>query len=216
VLQVLAVIIPLGLAGGVSPVMLTEVTVILAGTNGRLAGRRYATGAVLTLLVFVSVLVLLGRGIELPTEPHLDATLDIVIGAALIGFAGILRRRRARPHEPRPPRELQPRAALGFGVFSMATNLTTLALVVPAAKEIAASDLVLAGRAVAIAVLVVLASTPAWLPLALTAVAPGSASRGLTAIGDVIKYHGRRLSVVLVACFGLLLVVRGVLRVLGV
>jgi hypothetical protein len=219
VLQVLAVIVPLGLAGGVSPVMLTEVTVILAGTNGRLAGRRYATGAVLTLLIFVSLLVLLGRGIELPTEPHLDATLDIVIGVALLAFAGIVHSRQPspRPHPAvqRAPRNLRPRQALGFGVFSMATNLTTLALVVPAAKEIAASDLVLAGRAVTIAVLVVLASIPAWLPLALTAAAPEPAARVLTAMGDVITNHGRRLSVMLVACFGLLLVLRGVLRVLG-
>jgi hypothetical protein len=216
VLQVLAFVIPLGLAGAVSPVMLTEETMILASTNGRGAGRRYAAGAVLTLLVFVSVLVLLGRGISLPTEPHLDATLDMVIGCVLLAFAAILRRRRPPPQEHRVPRELGTRQALGFGVFSMATNLTTLALVVPAAKEIAASDLVFAGRVAAIAVLVVLASAAAWLPLALTAVAPGPAARGLRMMGDIIEHHGRRLSVVLVTCFGIVLVVRGVLRVLGV
>ena len=215
-LQVLAFIIPFGLAGAVSPVMLTEATLILAGANGRRAGWGYASGAVLTLLVFVSVLVLLGRGISLPTEPHLDATLDIVIGGALLGFAVILRRRPPRPHTERAPRERNPRRALGFGVFSMATNLTTLALVTPAAKEIAASGLVLAGRAVAVAVLVGLASLPAWLPVTLTAAAPGSATRGLTAVGDVIQHHGRRLSELFVAGLGLLLVVRGMLGVLGV
>lgn len=104
---------------------------------------------------------------------------------------------------------------MGFGVFSMATNFKTLALVVPAAKEIASSDLELAGRAVVIAVLVMLASMPAWLPVALTAVAPGAAERGLLAIGDLIERRGLLLTVLVLAALGLLLVVRGIVRLLG-
>jgi Sap, sulfolipid-1-addressing protein len=216
VLQVLALVVPFGLAGAVSPVMLIEQTVILAGPDGERVSARYAAGAALTLLLFVSVLVLFGRAISLPQEPHLDATLDIVIGASLLVLALAIRWRRPRGHTAHQARrEMSPREALGFGVFSMATNFTTLALVVPAAKEIASSHLDLAGRAVVIAVLVALASTPAWLPLALTAVAPGSATRGLLAISDLIEHRGRLLLVLFVAGLGLLLVVRGILRLLG-
>jgi Sap, sulfolipid-1-addressing protein len=216
VLQVIAIVVPFGLAGAVSPVMLIEQTVILAGPDGERAGTRYAAGAALTLLLFVSVLLLFGRAISLPQEPHLDATLDIVIGASLVVFALAIRWRRPGEHkEHRTRREMGPAEALGFGVFSMATNFTTLALVVPAAKEIASSNLDLAARGVVIAVLVVLASTPAWLPVALTAVAPGAAARGLLAIGDLIEQRGRLLTVLFVAGLGLLLVVRGILRLLG-
>jgi hypothetical protein len=73
VLQVLAVVVPFGLASAVSPVMLIEQTVILAGPDGKRASTRYAAGAALTLLLFVSFLVLFGRAISLPQEPHLDA-----------------------------------------------------------------------------------------------------------------------------------------------
>jgi Sap, sulfolipid-1-addressing protein len=216
VLQVLAFVVPFGLAGAVSPVMLIEQTVILAGPAGKRAGTRYAAGAALTLLLFVSVLVLFGRAISLPQEPHLDATLDIIIGALLVVLALAIRWRRPREHtEHRARREMGPGEALGFGVFSMATNFTTLALVVPAAKEIASSDLELAGRAVVIAVLVMLASMPAWLPVALTAVAPGAAERGLLAIGDLIERRGLLLTVLVLAALGLLLVVRGIVRLLG-
>jgi hypothetical protein len=216
VLQVLVFVVPFGLAGAVSPLMLIEQTVILAGPDGERAGRRYAAGAALTLLLFVSVLVLGGRAISLPQEPHLDATLDIVIGASLVVFALAIRGRRPRDHDGhRACRGMRPREALGFGVFSMATNFTTLALVVPAAKEIASSDLDLAGRAVIVAVLVVLASTPAWLPVALTSVAPGAAERGLFAISDLIERRGRLLIVLFLAGLGWLLVVRGILRLLG-
>jgi hypothetical protein len=216
VLQVLALVVPFGLAGAVSPVMLVEQTVILAGPDGTRAGTRYAAGVALTLLLFVSVLLLFGRAISLPQEPHLDATLDIVIGCLLVVLALAIRWRRPPEHKKRRARhEMGSREALGFGVFSMATNFTTLALVVPAAKEIASSSLQLAGRAVGTAVLVVLVSTPAWLPVALTAVAPGPAERGLLAIGDLIEERGRLLTVVFVAGLGLLLVVRGILRLLG-
>jgi hypothetical protein len=216
VLELLAFVVPFGLAGAVSPVMLIEQTVILAGPDGMRAGTRYAAGVAVTLLLFVSVLVLFGRAISLPQEPHLDATLDIVIGSLLVVLALAIRWRRPPEHaEHRARHEMGSREALGFGVFSMATNFTTLALVVPAAKEIASSSVELAGRAVVTAVLVMLASTPAWLPVALTAVAPGAAERGLLAIGDLIEQRGRLLTVLFVAGLGLLLVVRGILRLLG-
>ena len=61
-------------------------------------------------------------------------------------------------------------------------------------------------------VLVLLASIPAWLPLALTAIAPGPAMRGLNAFGDFISRSGRLATVILLALVGVFLIVRGVLR----
>jgi Sap, sulfolipid-1-addressing protein len=216
VLGVLAVVVPLGLGGAFSPVMLTEQTVLLAGPDGRRVAGHYATGVVLTLLLFASVLVLFGRSISLPQEPHLDATLDLLLGALLVGLALVLRSR--RPHARRPERRraaMGTGAALGFGVVSMATNITTLALVVPAAKEVAASGLGPAGRAVAVIVLVVLTSIPAWSPVAVTEVAPGPAERGLRALSDLIRRRGRLLTVACLAAFGALLALRGIVRLLG-
>ena len=86
-LAALAVVIPLGLGGAVSPVMLTEQTVLLAGPDGGRAGVRYAAGVVLTTFVIVVAIVLFGHAISLPTEPHLDATLDLVLGLVLVNVA---------------------------------------------------------------------------------------------------------------------------------
>jgi Sap-like sulfolipid-1-addressing protein len=213
VLQVLGVVVPLGLAGAVSPVMLTEQTVLLSRPDGRRAAALYAAGAALTLLIFTSIIVAFGHAITLPKEPHVDATLDLLLGGALVALAVVLRLRRPREPKARAARrELGGSAALAFGVVSMATNVTTLALVTPAAKEIAASDLGLAGRTVLVVALVALASTPAWSPVALTDVAPGPAERGLRAFAGLITRHGRLLTVVCLAAFGALLVLRGVIR----
>ena len=144
-LAALAVVIPLGLAGAISPVLLTEQTVVLGGPDGRRAGVRYAAGVVLTTFVAVVVIVLFGRAISLPTEPHLDASLDLVVGLVLVSVAVLVlvlgRRRSGSPtRKGGDDRDAsgshQARAAFPFGVFSMATNFTTLALIAVAAKEI--------------------------------------------------------------------------------
>ncbi|MGK2878556.1 MAG: hypothetical protein ACSLFF_08285 [Solirubrobacterales bacterium] len=62
-LQLLAFVIPLGLAGAISPVLLTEQTVVLSGPNGIRTARAFAAGAMVTLFVFVCVLVLFGRSV---------------------------------------------------------------------------------------------------------------------------------------------------------
>ena len=118
-LAALAVVIPLGLGGAISPVMLTEQTVLLAGPAGVRAGVRYALGVVCTTLSFVVAIVLFGHAISLPTEPHLDATLDIVLGVVLIIVAGLVHisgRRRAGHRVPRMSRSTVPadRARVGL------------------------------------------------------------------------------------------------------
>jgi threonine/homoserine/homoserine lactone efflux protein len=222
VLATLAVVIPLGLAGAVSPVMLTEQTVLLAGPDGGRAGVRYAAGVVLTTFVVVVAIVLFGRAIALPTEPHLDATLDVVVGLVLVGVAVLVWGRRADGPPSRTDdddREASgshhARAAFAFGVFSMATNVTTLALIAPAAKEIARADVEIAGEAVLVLILVGLVSMPAWLPLALTRVAPGPGRRGLAALRDQIARHGRGFIVGLLSAAGLFFIGRGLIRLLG-
>ncbi len=99
---------------------------------------------VLTTAALVVAIVLFGRAISLPTEPHLNATLDFVLGLVLVNVAVLVlvsgRRRGGSPSrkggdDRRASRSRQARAAFAIGVFSMATNYTTLALIAPAAKE---------------------------------------------------------------------------------
>jgi len=224
VLATLALIIPLGLGGAVSPVMLTEQTVLLSGPDGARAGMRYAAGVVLTTFVVVVAIVLFGRAISLPTEPHLDATLDLVFGLVLVNLAGLVlvsgRRRGKSPSrkgsdDRGASGSRRARAAFPFGVFAMATNVTTLALIAPAAKEISKADIEIAAEAVLVLVLVSLVSIPAWVPLALTRVAPGPGQRVLAALRDQIAGRGRGFIVGLLSAAGLFFVVRGLIRLLG-
>jgi Sap, sulfolipid-1-addressing protein len=225
VLAALAVVIPLGLGGAVSPVMLTEQTVLLAGPDGGRAGVRYAAGVVLTTFVIVVAVVLFGRAISLPTKPHLDASLDLVLGLVLVTMAVLVfvlgRHRGGSPgrkggDDRRPTSgSHQARAAFPFGVFSMATNVTTLALIAAAAREISRADAEIAAVAVLVLVLVGLVSMPAWVPLALTRAAPGSSQRAFAALRDQIARRGRGFTVGLLGAAGLFFIGRGLIRLLG-
>ena len=194
--------------------MLAEQTVLLAGPNGRIVANRFAIGVGLVALVFVGALVTCGRVVALPARPTLSSTMDLVFGSLLVAFAVILWVR--RPDTPvaaeAPRRSVSPSGAVGFGAVSMATNFTTLALLVPGAKVIASSTIGTVGRIVLVGVLVALASTPAWLPVALARVAPGTASRGLNTLGRLITVHGRTVVVVVVGALGLFLIGHGVVR----
>jgi hypothetical protein len=223
-LAALAVVIPLGLAGAVSPVMLTEQSVLLARPDGGSAAARYAAGVVLATFVFVVAILLFGRAISLPTEPHLDATLDLILGLVLVGVAVLVlvagRRRDAVSSQKVVDDEdasgsRKARAAFPFGVFAMATNITTLALIAPAAKEISRADLEAAAEAMCVLMLVGLVSMPAWMPIALTKAAPGPSQRGLTAVRDLIARRSRAVSVVLLGAAGLFFIGRGLIQLLG-
>lgn len=214
-IKLLALVVPLGLAGAVSPMLLTEQTVLLSTSGGRRIGRVFALGAILTLSAFVVVLVLFGRSIELPKTPHLDAQLDVVVGVLLLALALVLRlRQKAKPKEARPRGAMSVRGAFSFGCFAMATNFTTLALMVPAAKEVASSQLEIAGRAVATLVLIALASIPAWLPLVLTAIGPETADRILGRMNELTSKHGRQIGQWLLIGVGIYFTARGAIRLI--
>ncbi len=205
----LTLIVPLGLAAALSPMMLTEQAVLLAGPDGRRSAGRYALGTAVVTAVYLGVLVLWGHAISLPKRPTLSASMDIVAGAVLVLLAVAIHRRHPATAEKPARSAMGPRAAFGFGVFSMATNFTSLAVLLPAAKDVAADVTNVVGRIVFIAILIVLATMPAWIPLAATGIAPGVAQRGLDRLSTLISRYGRSAAVVLIATLGVVLIARG-------
>lgn len=216
-LHLLLVLVPLGLASSVSPVMLTEQTVLLAGPQGRRTARLYAAGTATVLVALVGGIVVLGQSLSLPKAPHIGASLDLLLGTALLALAAALRHWRPvdRSTPERARRQMRPPAAYAFGVFSMATNITTLALVVPAAKEIGSSAVAAWEGVVAAALLVTVACVPAWGPVALVSVAPDTAGSVLDRVESLIHRHGRLLVVLLIAAAAAFLLVRGIVRLAG-
>lgn len=213
-LATLLLILPFAAASAVSPVMLTEQTYLLA--RGRKAAKRYALGAFLTVFVFIALATLFGRVISLPTEPTLSASLDVGLGALLVVLGGALylielRSGGGSRRKQEKQRSVSDRRAFAFGIFSMVTNLTTLALVLPAAKIIADAGLDYPERLVLEILLALIAAVPAWLPLALTRVSPGRARHALDWIDQTIEKHGKKLVAVALLVLGGFLLLKGII-----
>ncbi|MCH1865030.1 GAP family protein [Nocardioides sp. CFH 31398] len=213
--HVLLGVLPLGLAAAVSPVMLTEQTVLMAGRGGRRRSWAYAVGALLVAAAYVAALVALGRSVSLPALPRLDGAADVLIGLVLLAIAAAVQRWPRRAPRPRkqPAHQHGAGGAFAFGVFSMVTDVTSLALVAAAAKDVAAAGLGGGTTVLLASFLVLLVALPAWLPPALAAAAPGPAARALRAVEGTVRRHSRRIAVVLTAAAGTYLVLRGLLRV---
>lgn len=214
-LQLLAFLLPLGLASAVSPMMLSEQVVLLSTRRGVLAASAYAAGTATVTALLVAAVVGLGARLQLPTTPHLNATLDLWLGGALLLVVGAMlgwrRSHRGEPEKKRR-RNVRPPAAYAFGVFAMATNITTLALLLPASKEIAASSVAEVGKLAAAVLLVVLACLPAWGPVSVVAVAPTTSTEVLGKIQGTIDRHGPTAILVVLAGLSLFLLGRGVYR----
>jgi len=218
--QTFLLMLPFALAGAVSPMVLTEQTVLLTTAGGRRTASIYAAGAILVLIVYVSLLLLFGNLISFPAHESFSASVDLGLGIALLLFASFLRHRgkvkAARRVEKEEKKEVRmavgPVQAFGFGLLGMATNVTTLAAVVPAAKIISERENGLTDNVVLGLIVVVIAAIPAWIPIALTLVAPGPADRFLNALGDFFHRRGRLMLVVIFGLLGIYLIVSGLLK----
>ncbi|NHA69187.1 GAP family protein [Phycicoccus flavus] len=223
----LGTLLPLCLAAAVSPMMLSEQLVLLSRADGRRSATAYALGTAAVLVVVVGAVVVLGRTLSLPRAPRISARLDIGLGVAMFVVAAVVwrwRTIRARSHHTDPEQDQRsehrraargvggPGAAFGFGVFSMATNFTTLALVLAAAKDVAASGWPALGVAVAALVLVAFGCVPAWVPVALQVAAPTSGARVLGTLSQALSAHGRLVVTVLLVAAGVLFVVKGLVH----
>jgi hypothetical protein len=199
----------------VSPTILTIALLILSGDHGK-------ARMLVFLIANVVVLVAIGLiGLSLfrhstaggTTEGNKAATaaVDTAIGLILIAF-GIRAAIRKTPEKDQAPKassgpELA-RFAL-FGVAMMLTNFTTLALFIPADKEIALSHASVDAKTFTFILLVTLATITAWAPLLLATIAPSTADRVLGALDRWVTGHRKAITVTVCIGFGFYLILRG-------
>ncbi|WP_370891646.1 GAP family protein [Janibacter sp. GXQ6167] len=213
--RLLLTLLPVALAAGVSPMMLSEQLLLLTSRDGARRSRAYAAGMATVLLGLSVVVLTIGRSLSLPKAPTLSAGLDIALGTALIILALVLRTHTPKPRPHRAPSSDSSSgvgAAYGFGAFSMLTNFTSLPLIVVASKDIAASGVSPFGVVLALVLLLLGGCLPAWAPLVLNRTPAGA--RALRAVAHGFDAHGRTLVAIAVAGVGLLFVAKGTVGVL--
>lgn len=220
--ELLPTVLPLALGAAVSPTLAALVIAVLA--SGRDALRR---GVALTIgaavpLVLIAAIVLLtfhAAGVAEPGPRHktLDGVIDLVAAVALAYLAYRALQPTSTPQEQQAARAERapggPARYVALGVGIMLVNFSTLALFVPAMKDIARARAVgTLGEILAVAFVIVIVLIPAWVPVALRAAFPAQAVRILKPLGVWMHDHQRALGGWVSAVFAGYLAIRGVLE----
>ena len=210
-------VLPLAAGAAVSPTILALSVLILSGPHGRVRQALVTTVNVglMTLLAIVGTKLLThvashkGGGTHAATEG-----IYVTLGIVLLLLAVKEHFRPAKDSDEKPPaEEAVPKVGvskyLSLGVVVTVTNFTTLALFIPALREISVAKVPGSDKVVAGAVLVAFATVTAWLPLVGTLLFPKPAARALNAIHNFTTTYKHQIVEVVLVGFGVYMVLKG-------
>ncbi|HWN00633.1 MAG TPA: GAP family protein [Streptosporangiaceae bacterium] len=207
----------LALLAALSPTALLVAAVYLGSAQPRLVTAFYLAGAVLMSLVMGVILLLALRSANLqrPGEHTPRYGLRLALGILLLAAAVVVARRQPRPPDPsKPPKgivskmvaEPAPLSAFLVGLLVFAPGVSFLAAVQVIATAQASLDLTV----LALVIVVVINVLLVWVPIVVHLVAPGFATRYLTAFNVWLRAHGKIILICVLAAVGGIMTVNGI------
>ena len=207
----------LALLAALSPTALLVAAVYLGSARPRLVTAFYLAGAVLMSLIMGVILLVALRNANLqrPGEHTPRYELRLVLGILLLAAAVVVARRQPRPPDPdKPPKGIvakmvadpKPRSAFLVGLLIFAPGVSFLAAVQVIATAQASFDL----TAIALILVVVINVLLVWLPIVIHLVAPGVATRYLTAFNGWLRAHGKLILICVLAAVGGIMIINGI------
>ena len=207
----------LALLAAVSPTALLVAAVYLGSARPRLVTVFYLAGAVLMSLVMAVVILAILRGVNLqrPSAREPRYGLRLGLGILLLAGAVVVARRQPRPPDPsKPPKGIvakmvadpAPWSAFLVGLLIFAPGVSFLAAVQVIATARASLDLTVLAMTIVVVINVLLV----WLPIVIHLVAPGFATRHLTAFNSWLRAHGKLILISVLVAVGGIMVVNGI------
>lgn len=215
--DVLTEVLPLALAGSISPLTATVGILILTSRRRPLAGTAVYLLGNLTVLAVVGLgaLALFHRFTGSPApRSEANALVDLFIGLLLLYF--VIRSALKPPRSDAPPGWLRGfdtmglgRAfLLGLGVLVM--NASTLIVYIPAVRTIANAHLAPAATAALLALTVVIVMSWLLIPFLLALLLPTRSAPLLRDLNGWIGRHSRAISLLLFLVFSLYFLAKGI------
>ena len=207
----------LALLAALSPTALLVAAVYLGSARPRLVTAFYLAGAVLMSLIMGVILLVALRNANLqrPAEHTPRYELRLILGILLVAAAVVVARRRPQPPDPdKPPKGIvsklvadpKPRSAFLVGLLIFAPGVSFLAAVQVIATAQASFNL----TALALIIVVVINVLLVWLPIVIHLVAPGVATRYLTAFNGWLRAHGKLILICVLAAVGGIMIINGI------
>ena len=196
--DLLTKILPLAVAGAISPTVLAVGLVVLSEKRyPKLRGLAFLAGTT-SVVVAISLLVVFVFGAAVPdsqkgSNSDLSGYIDLAFAVLLLALAALTFSRRNHPQRKHHDHSQDPGARLprffAIGAVIMLLNFTTLAVFLPALKDIAIDKVSEADRLTALVVVDVIVLTPAWLPVLLYLVSPRLARKVLNPLNEFLLRH---------------------------
>src|SRR6266511_1306463 len=210
--DLLAMVLPLAIGAAVSPTVLTFQLLTLGGKVAALRrGWAVVAGCGLVLLVEAGLGLALaeGTGGE-DTSSDARAIVKLAVAGLLVAI-GI--RNLVAPAKEKPKKEPSPEPRIGryfgFGLLLMLTNVTTLALYLPAIHELGISDVATGGKLIVFGVVLAIVLIPAYAPPLAVTVVGAPAERALRRLNGFLARHRRVVGAVIAFGFAILLAAQG-------
>ena len=219
----MARILPLALAGAISPTVLAIGLVILSSPKSPKARGLAFLAGVTTVTIAISLLVVFGFGNAVPesqkgTSSDLAGYIDLGFAALLLLLAVLTfatRNRKKKEDKPDPVAGVHPLRYYAIGLVIMLGNFTTLAVFLPALKDIAIDKIADADRILAMVIVDVIVLIPAWLPVGLYLISPSTAKKVLTPLNEFLQRHKTGVGITICLVFAAYLTYLGVKALSG-
>ncbi|WP_406193169.1 GAP family protein [Kitasatospora sp. NBC_01560] len=194
----------------ISPLPLVAVILMLSTPRGRANGIAFAAGWVGALAVVVTVVVVIGSGVDGDTaKPTWSYWLKLALGLLFVVLAVEQWRDRPREgHVSAPPKWMQavdrftPAKSASLAVLLVVANPKNLALAIGGAVSIAAGPAGPGGKAVAAALMVLIGSLCTLLPLGVHLLGGDRASRVLGGWKAWMATHNAAIMATVLAVLG--------------
>ena len=198
----------------VSPTLFVAVLVLLTSSERpRSRAVAFIVGAAAPLVLIAALGMSVFRHAA-SGHPQISPVVDLTFGVVLLLLGThTLRTPATRQHKSSRSRPAGPVASAVLGAVLMVTNFSSLALFVPAVKEVAvATSLGTADRVLVLTVTVVVSLLAVLVPLLLFTLAPGKAAALLGPPLAWTRAHARATGVAVCFVFGAYLCIKAAIR----
>ena len=211
----LAKVLPLGFGAAVSPTLFAAVVMLLSQpSRPRARAAAFAAGAALPLVGIAVVGLAVFRQAGANGHLRISPVVDVFFGLVLL----LLALRIALKADADDKRQERPFHAglfacglLGSGL--MITNFSSLALFIPAVKEVAVTPSIGWGSRLLVTVLLLgIVLMTVWLPMLLYTVAPKQAQAVLAPVMRTTRRHSQLIGIVVCSMFGVYLCAKGITK----
>lgn len=202
--ELLAKVLPLCIGAAISPAVLTVQLINLGGKDAPLRRAWVFVGG---FLVVAAIFVVLALTIVRATHSSGGSDAEVggvvkVAAAALLVALGIRSLTRTPKPKAAKAEHSGPRLgqAFGLGMLLMATNFSSILLMIPAVHETGAADVPEAGKALVIAIILLFVLVPAALPPLVVSVLGARGEQAMAALDSFFGAH--RQGIAAAICFG--------------